>query len=150
VVLAGPHREVASRLDRPQATRDTRDDLHDGGEFPYQSRRMSRPISRTFEASKALPALTKRLAETRVEGRSRVPTTPITAEDLGATLTAFALSFTAAMMSPHNQTPDEVLLDLANELHGLVAKMQQHGDNSSPAAKSLSICASMLMATEGR
>lgn len=79
-----------------------------------------------------------------------MPTTPITAEDLGATLTAFALSFTAAMMSPHNQTPDEVLLDLANELHGLVAKMQQHGDNSSPAAKSLSICASMLMATQGR
>lgn len=78
-----------------------------------------------------------------------MPSQPITAEDLGAALAGFALSFSAAFMSPRNQTPNEVLEALANELHGLVDGMKKRGDAGTPAAEALALAGDMLMASEG-
>lgn len=77
-----------------------------------------------------------------------MPSQPITAEDLGAALAGFALSFSAVIMSPQHQTTDEVLEALANELHELVAGMTKRGDPGTPAAKALGIAGDMLMASE--
>ncbi|WP_276200338.1 hypothetical protein [Chelatococcus sp. XZ-Ab1] len=74
-----------------------------------------------------------------------MPTTPITAEDLGAALAAFALAQVAA---DGGEGGNERLIRLANELHGLVDRMTTHGDAGTPAAKALGICAVMLMASE--
>ncbi|WP_420104535.1 hypothetical protein [Bosea sp. (in: a-proteobacteria)] len=79
-----------------------------------------------------------------------MPSQPITAEDLGAALAGFALSFAAVIMSPHHQTTDEVLEALANELHELKAGMTKHGDTGTPAAEALGVAGDMLMASETR
>lgn len=77
-----------------------------------------------------------------------MPAQPITAEDLAAALAGFALSFSAVILSPHHQTPNEVLEALANELHGLVDGMKERGDDGSPAAQALALTGQMLMASE--
>lgn len=70
---------------------------------------------------------------------------PITAEDLAATLTAFAIGLTAAIMSPRHQTENEVLEALANEIDDLATKAP-----GTPAAQALKLCSLMLLASEPR
>lgn len=79
-----------------------------------------------------------------------MPAQSITAEDLAAALAGFALSFTAVILSPHHQTPNEVLEALANELHSLVDGMKKRGDDGTPAAEAIALTADMLMASEVR
>lgn len=71
--------------------------------------------------------------------------TPITAEDLAAALTAFAISFTAALMAPRSESPEHVLQALANELDDMAGKV---GDT--PVAAVLKTTATMLILSESR
>lgn len=73
---------------------------------------------------------------------------PITAEDLAAALVGFSVSFAAVIMSPHHQTPNEVLEALANELHTLAHGMRDRGDTGTPAAVAIGLTADMLVASE--
>ena len=75
------------------------------------------------------------------------PSQTMTAEDVGAVLTGFALSLTAAMMSPRNKTPNQVLDGLVSELRDLVEGMSRRGDQGTPAAEALQITAAMLEAS---
>ncbi|TCR64667.1 hypothetical protein EV560_106132 [Bosea sp. BK604] len=75
---------------------------------------------------------------------------PITTEDLAAALAGFALSFSAVIMSPRYQTPNEVLEALANELSDLAAGMKKRGDTGTPAAEAIALTSHMLVASEVR
>ncbi len=77
-----------------------------------------------------------------------MPSQPITAEDLGAALSAFALSFTAVIMSPRHETPNEVLEALANELHDMAASMTTPEGEPTPAREAVTLAAQLLMASE--
>lgn len=70
---------------------------------------------------------------------------PLTPEDLATALTGFAIGLAAALMSGANQTAEEVLEALANELHELA-----HRAPGTPAAEALDRTAAMLMASETR
>lgn len=77
-----------------------------------------------------------------------MPSQPITAEDLGAALSAFALSFAAVIMSPRHETTGEVLEALANELHELAERMNAPDGTPTPAREAVSLTAQMLFASE--
>lgn len=77
-----------------------------------------------------------------------MPSQPITAEDLGAALAAFALSFAAVIMSPRHETPNEVLEALANELKDMGAAMNAPDGTSTPAKAAINVAADMLIASE--
>ncbi|PVE25403.1 hypothetical protein DC522_05760 [Microvirga sp. KLBC 81] len=68
--------------------------------------------------------------------------THLTADDLAATLTAFAISLVAALKP---KKPNEVLENLANELDDFANKAPD-----TPAADALAMTARMLMASEPR
>jgi hypothetical protein len=72
-----------------------------------------------------------------------MPSQPIDAEDLAAALTAFSIELAAAIMSPHHQTPNELLEALANQLHGLAEQMSE-----TPARLAIELTSKMLMASE--
>lgn len=72
-----------------------------------------------------------------------MPNPPIGAQDLAAALTAFSIEFAAAIMSPHHQTPNELLEALANQLHGLSEQMSE-----TPARTAIEMTSKMLMASE--
>lgn len=72
-----------------------------------------------------------------------MPSQPIDAEDLAAALTAFSIEFAAAIMSPHHQTPNELLEALANGLNGLVPQMAE-----TPARAAIDLTSKMLFASE--
>ncbi|HZH50290.1 MAG TPA: hypothetical protein VEZ16_00260 [Microvirga sp.] len=71
--------------------------------------------------------------------------THITADDLAATLTAFAIGFVAALNTPGSKKPNEILETLANELDDFANKAP-----GTPAAEALQMSARMLMASEPR
>jgi hypothetical protein len=68
---------------------------------------------------------------------------PIDAEDLAAALTAFSIEFATAIMSPHHQTPNELLEALANGLHAVAQQMSE-----TPAREAVDLTAKMLFASE--
>ena len=77
-----------------------------------------------------------------------MPSQPITAEDLGAALAGFALSFSAVIMSPRHQTPNEVLEALANELQEIATSMNAPDGTPTAAREAIGLAADMLMASE--
>jgi hypothetical protein len=68
---------------------------------------------------------------------------PINTQDLAAAMTALALGFTAAIMSPRHQTENEVLEALANELDDIATRAP-----NTAAAEALKLCVAMLLASE--
>lgn len=77
-----------------------------------------------------------------------MPSQSITAEDLGAALSAFALSFAAVIMSPRHETPNEVLEALANEMKDMAAHMNAPDGTPTAAKAAIDIAADMLIASE--
>ncbi|ODT27067.1 MAG: hypothetical protein ABS54_06405 [Hyphomicrobium sp. SCN 65-11] len=67
----------------------------------------------------------------------------IRADDLAATLTAFAIEFAAAMNSPENKTPNEKLRALAGQLETMAGKMAD-----TPAAAAVELTSMMLRASD--
>lgn len=67
----------------------------------------------------------------------------IRADDLAATLTAFAIEFATAMNAPRNRTPNEALRALANGLHAMSGKMAD-----TPAAAAIELTSMMLRASD--
>lgn len=74
------------------------------------------------------------------------PSQSMTAEDVGAALTGFALSL-APLIGRRDLSPNDLLSELALELRDLVAGMKERGDTGTPASEALDITAAMLDAS---
>lgn len=77
-----------------------------------------------------------------------MPSQPITAEDLGAALSAFALSLAAADRATRQKSANDFLEALANELHGISQSMNAPDGTPTPAREAVSLTADMLFASE--
>lgn len=71
----------------------------------------------------------------------------MTAEDFGAALAAFALSFAIAMRETEGGKPNEALKVLAQELRGIGGAMNDPEGNPTPAKDAVLITAAMLEAS---
>lgn len=72
------------------------------------------------------------------------PSPPMTAEDVGAALMGFAVSFAAALQAKPGGSPNEVLGALAGELQDLARGLATKGDGLSPAVQALAAAGMML------
>lgn len=74
------------------------------------------------------------------------PSQTMTAEDVAAALTGFALSL-APLIGRRELSPNDILVELSAELTDLVAGMKDRGDQGTPGAEALEITAAMLEAS---
>lgn len=75
------------------------------------------------------------------------PSLTMTAEDVGAALAAFALSFTAALRTTDGGSANDALEALASELQDMASHMNDPEGNPTPAKDAVLITAAMLEAS---